>query len=129
MSQNWRTEVDAQDYFGHQKKQLNLADRRPVIRRPSDLVGPGINIHATRITNFNDPLVTFNGFFSAAPAATNAPTNTGAYIGWVSSDAELGGIQLFTNLNNGTTYRRTFTRNALDPDSHSALIWGAWAAV
>lgn len=37
MGSNWRTEVDAEDYFGHQKKKLDIADRRPLIRRGSGL--------------------------------------------------------------------------------------------
>lgn len=129
MSQNWRTEVDAQDYFGHQRKQLSLADRRPVIRRPSDLVGPGIAQSALRVEDLNDPLATYNGYFSIASGGLNAPTGSGAHVGFVSSDVELGGVQLFTNLSSGVTYRRTFVRNAMDLSSHTALIWSAWAAV
>lgn len=129
MSQNWRVEVDAEDYFGHQRKQLNIADRRPVIRRPSDLVGPGIAQAAVRIEDFNELLVTYNGFFSAAEGATNAPSLVGAHVGWVSSDDELGGVQLFTNLASGVVYRRVFNRTQTDPFSHTALIWGVWAAI
>lgn len=125
-SHNWRTEVNAVDYFGHQKKQLNVADRRPVIRRASDLVGPGVAATAVRITDYNDLLATYNGFFSSAPDALNAPGADDPYVGTVVSDAELGGVQMFTNLTTGVVYRRVFNRN---PSDAATIYWGAWAAV
>ena len=124
MSQSWRTEVDAGDYFLHQKKQLSLADRRPVIRRSSDLVGPNIGAAATRITDFNDLLATYNGFCSAAPGAAGAPNSTDAYIGYVVMDDELGGEQVFRSLVSGVEYARTALRNPSDP---SSITWSSWA--
>jgi hypothetical protein len=124
MSESSRTEVDATDYFGHQKKKLGLADRRPVIRKASDLVGPGINANATRITNFNDLLATYNGFFAADAGALVAPNSTDQFSGITVSDAELGGTQVFSSLSTGITYRRVFTRSPLDA---SSVLWGAWA--
>lgn len=126
MTQNWRTEVDAGDYFGHQRKQLQIADRRPVIRRASDLVGPGIATHAVRITDFNDILATFNGFYSAAGDSVNKPPAAGAYVGWVVSDAELGGVQMFTSLDTAAQYKRVFNRSVGDTET---LYWGSWLAV
>ncbi len=125
--QNWRPEIDAEDYFSHQKKKLNVADRRPVIRKASDLVGPGIDGQAVRIDNFNDPLAQFNGYFSAVVAsgmdvAMNAPAE-GSFIGTVISDAELGGKQMFTSLGDGKEYVRTFIRNPTDTDF---VFWGPW---
>lgn len=122
-NQNWRTEIGAQDYFGHQQKKLQIADRRPVIRRASDLVGPGIGATAVRITNFNDLLATFDGFFSADANAASAPNDTDAFVGFTSSDSELGGLQQFTSLATGVVYQRVFTRN---PADSSAVYWGAW---
>lgn len=122
-NQNWRTEVDAQDYFGHQKKQLNVADRRPVIRKASDLVGPGIGLSATRITDFNNLLATFDGYYSAEAGAANAPTDDQQYVGITTMDAELGGVQVFYGLTDNGVYRRIFTRNPADA---SAIYWGAW---
>lgn len=125
-SQNWRTEVDATDYFSHQKKQVQLADRRPVIRRASDLVGPGIAPTAVRITNYNDLLAAYNGFFSSAPGAANAPTTGDSYVGTVVGDAELGGIQTFTNLDTEVRYQRVFRRN---PSDAATIYWGAWVVI
>lgn len=128
-NQNWRTPVDAEDYFTSQQKKLNIADRRPVIRRPSDLVGPGIAADAVRITDWNDALATFNGFFSSAAGALNAPdlvrpaADRSAVMGWVTGDPELGGIQEVRLLRDGLNFTRTFTRNPNDP---SIITWSTW---
>lgn len=124
--QNWRTEVNAPDYFGHQKKQAAIENRRPVIRKASDLVGPGINANAVRITDFNDTLATYDGFFAADLGALNPPNNVEAFIGTVSSDAGLGGIQSFTGLTSGTYYQRVFVRN---PSDAATIYWGEWGVV
>lgn len=127
--QNWRTDIDAADYFLHQKKKMAVADRRPVIRRASDLVGPGIAEGAVRLGDFNDPLATFNGFYSAVPGALNAPDaqmplhEREDFIGQVVSDSALGGRQVFTGLATGIEFSRTFRRSPTDP---SAIAWGAW---
>lgn len=124
-AQNWREEVTATDYFAHRQKQLNLNDRRPQVRRASDIVGPGIGAQAVRITNFNDRLATFNGFFSAEANAMAGPTGDEAHVGFVSSDSELGGVQMFYGVESGTRYRRVFTRKTYAPDS---ILWGSWVA-
>lgn len=121
--QNWRVEDSAETYFGHQKKTLAVADRRPVIRRASDIVGPGINAMATRITDYNDILATYNGYYSSEAGASNAPNSDEAFVGITVMDSALGGYQQFTGLDTGTEYRRIFTRNPSDPDM---IFWGAW---
>jgi hypothetical protein len=126
MSDDHRIEIDALDYLGARQKELNLNSRRPQVRKASDLVGPGIGAQAVRITNFSDLLAVFNGFYSAAPGATDAPNSTHPFVGHTVSDAELGGVQIFTSLTNGTVYRRTFLRN---PSDASVLYWGSWATV
>lgn len=126
MSSNWRQETDAADYFGHQQKKLNVADRRPVIRRASDLVGPGIGASATRITDFSDLLATYNGYFSSVPGARHAPNDTEAFVGHVVMDDTLGGRQVFTGLTSRTEYARVFVRNPGDPSNPDTILWGDW---
>lgn len=120
---DWRIETDGMDYFRSQKKTLEVADRRPVIRKAGDLVGPGIGANTTRLTDYNDLLATFNGYFSSAIGALNAPTADEAFVGEIISDAELGGMQVFTGLSTGIEYRRTFSRSPIDPE---ALSWSPW---
>lgn len=125
-SQNWRIGVDATDYFGHQKKQVQIDARRPVIRRASDLVGPGVAATAVRITDYNNLLATYNGFFSSDVGVSNGPPVSGPYVGTVASDAELGGIQTFTNLDTEVRYQRVFRRNPSDP---ATIYWGDWEVI
>lgn len=126
MSDSGRIGVNAEDYFLDNQKKLNLSDRRPVTRRASDLVGPGISGHAVRVTDWSDLLATFNGFFSSAPNANGAPNATHVFVGYVVSDDELGGIQNLTSLNSNAVFQRTFTRNPSDP---TVLYWSTWKTV
>lgn len=124
---DWRQQVDAGDYFGAQKKHLAMESRRPSPRSLADLAGPGIGARAQRLTDFNEELATLDGFFSAVAGTPNAPNGTDPFVGFISSDATLGGVQIFTSLTTGQTYRRTFLRNVNDPDW---VTWPtAWAAI
>ena len=122
--QNWRVPVDAETYFKHQQKAQAVADRRPVIRKAADLVGPGINAAAIPITDFSDPLATYNGFFSAVAGAFGAPNSTEAFVGMTINDATMGGTQTFQGLTTRKTFSRTFTRN---PADLASLFWTGWA--
>ena len=122
--EDWRIDVDASEYFLHQQKRDNLTQRRPVIRKAHELVGPGINASAVRLLDFNDPLATYNGYYSSAPGAANAPNAEDVFIGIVTMDGELGGWQRFRSLDTDDVYDRSFTRHPLDAE---VLFWGAWA--
>lgn len=123
MNEDWRIPVTAEDYFAAQKKRVATEERRPVIRKASDLVGPGIDSSAVRLTDLNDQLATYNGYYSTEPGAVNAPNAGDPFVGLVFADAELGGRQEFTSLVSGNTYTRTFIRNPADPDSVSFGPW------
>jgi len=123
MSQDWRVGTNSDDYFRHRDKRIATEERRPVVRKASDLVGPGINSSATRITDFNDTLATFNGYYSADVGAAYAPNATDPFIGFVSMDESLGGRQVFTSLVSGNEYTRVFLRN---PADESSISWGLW---
>jgi len=123
-TENWRPVVNATDYLGGQKKRVEIEQRRPTIRKAADLVGPGIGPEAVRITDYNNLLATFNGYYSSAAGALNAPNATEAFVGQVISDAEFGGRQVFTGLTSGTEYVRTFTRSPTDAET---IGWGLWS--
>lgn len=128
--QDWRIGTNGEDYLLHRDKQLAVADRRPVIRRGADLVGPGIGAGAVRLDDLNNLLGTFNGYYSSVPGALNAPDahlpvgQRESFVGYVVSDPELGGRQVFTGLTSGTEYSRTFYRSPTDPE---ALGWSPWS--
>lgn len=121
--QNWRTDTNAEEYFGQQKKKVNLADRRPVIRKASDLVGPGIGPVAIPITDYNDLLATYNGYFSAPAGTFGAPNDEEDFVGFVINDATMGGVQTFIGLDSHVSYQRVFRRNPSDPES---ILWDSW---
>lgn len=122
---DWRIGVDARDYFGAQRKQLQVADRRPVIRNAADLVGPGIAALANRVLDFDNPLARFNGYFATDGALNGPPLGT-RFVGQVVVDETLGGIQMFTDLDSGEDWRRAFTRAPADVDS---ITWHPWVRV
>lgn len=136
--QNWRIESDATDYFTHRKKEFEVADRRPVVRKPSDLagMGPGIGANAVPIIDFNDLLATYDGFYSAS-RAVNGPEpiedvlspdfgyDVNLYAGTVVSDAELGGVQKFTDIVSGESWHRAFRRA---PSDETYIVWGPWVS-
>lgn len=123
MSQDWRMGTNAEDFLRGNQKRLALDERRPVIRKASDLVGPGIDAAAVSITDYNDVLATFNGYYSSVPGALYAPNTADSFIGFVIMDDTLGGVQTFTSLVSGNEYRRTFLRNPSDEDSLSFGLW------
>lgn len=123
MSNDWRIDVTAVDYLTGQNKKVATEERRPTIRKASDLVGPGIASTAVRITDFNDLLATFNGYYSAAAGADYAPNTTDSFIGSVIADDLLGGVQTFTSLETGVQYDRTFLRS---PGDEASIAWGLW---
>lgn len=123
---NWRPAVNSRDYLLNQQKKGAVADRRPVIRKASDLVGPGVGASATRITDFNDLLATFDGYYAADPGALDAPNNTDTFVGFVVMDSLLGGWQQFRSLETGVAYNRGFTRNPTDP---ATIYWGNWTSL
>ncbi len=123
MTKNWPTPVDAFDYMRQEQKKVAIEERRPVIRRASDLVGPGIAASAVRITDWADTLATFNGYYCSLPGVTGAPNTTHAFVGFTVMDAEVGGTQTVVSMTNGVEYRRTFSRNPADPEF---ISWGPW---
>lgn len=132
--QNWRTDVTWLDYVGHQRKKNQVSDRRPVIRKASDLVGPGINSSATVVTDWNNALATFNGYFSSVRALNGPRPETSGpdddydihpYTGYVVMDATYGGKQVITDLDTMIDYSRIFRRAPYDP---STIVWGAWTS-
>lgn len=121
---NGRPDHDnASVYFGNQKKKTTLADRRPLIRRASDLVGPGISVYSVPISDFNNLLATFNGYFSADGTAANSPVGGEQFVGTVASDETMGGVQTFTSLTTESVWQRVFRRA---PGDSETLSWGTW---
>lgn len=125
--QNWSPQTTAGEYFQQNEKRLKFGERRASYSRAVDLVGPGINSYATRITDFDNELATFNGYFSAgAGEAINAPTDDWNLVGTVTSDAEFGGMQVFYPVGSGAPderYERMFRRAPMDSEVITFTSW------
>lgn len=122
--ENWTIPTDAETYLRHQQKAVNLDSRRPVPRKASDLgLGPGMGANAVPVDDLSDILATFNGYYSSVPGAANAPNETDTFVGYTISDGVTGGRQVFTSLETGLDYNRTFVRSPVDPE---ALSWTMW---
>lgn len=128
-SEDWRIGTDAKTYFLHEQKANRIERRRPTVRTAGDLVGPGIDASATTVTNWNDVLATFDGYFSSAAGAASAPTPGEPYVGHTVSDADLGGYQTLTGVTSGSIWVRTFNRNAADPETVGFTPWTPMAGV
>ncbi len=123
MTHNWPTPTDAGEYFRQEQKKTALEQRRPIFRRASDLVGPGIGASAVRVTDWGNTLATFNGYYASNPGAVGAPTSGEPFVGYTVMDDEIGGTQALTGMTSGREYTRTFRRNPADPEF---ITWGAW---
>lgn len=124
MSENWRARVNAFDHFSQQQRRSDIEKRRPVPRRATDLgLGPGISASAVLVTNWNDLLAQYDGYFSSAVGAFGAPNDTEAFVGLTINDSTLGGVQQATGLVSGNHYRRVFRRNPSDSRSVSFAAW------
>lgn len=124
MTQNWRTRVNAQDHFGQEKRRAEIEQRRPALRSPRDLgLGPGIGASAVKVTNWNDLLAQYDGYFSSEVGAFGAPNDTEAFVGLTINDSTLGGVQEATGVVSGNHYRRVFRRNPSDARSVSFAAW------
>lgn len=126
---DWTIPVTLEDTLRQGRKRASMEQRRPVARRLSDLAGPGFGPVASRISDFNDPVATYNGYFSTAPLAENRPMPgslldaESTYIMHVIADAEYGGVQTVTRMRDGLSWRRIFRRNPGDPET---ITWTAW---
>lgn len=61
-------------------RSLTSQERRPDIKRPHDLLGPGFGPHATQLLDWNSPTARFSGFWMSTDAA-NGPTPAGKFMG------------------------------------------------
>jgi hypothetical protein len=55
-------------------------ERRPEIKKASDLLGPGFGSYAKQLLDWNSPSARFNGFWATSDAL-NGPTETGKFMG------------------------------------------------
>lgn len=76
--QNWSIPTDMLDFMNQSEKRLGNEERRPVVKSPVDLLGPGFagGPLCTPMTDFNDKNFWFNGMYYAPKGTLNGPNGT-----------------------------------------------------
>lgn len=130
--QNWVIPTNALEFFSQQDRRIGQEERRPSIRKASDLLGPGIAPYAVPLTDFNSDMAAFNGFFIAEPSTPDlngGPDNTKWWVGQTIADQFNGGWQMFSTFQAADAVDgrhmlkvRSF---ALAPDSNTRF-YSAW---
>lgn len=91
---NWpQPDQDPELYFRHQEKRILSEQRRPIVRKAADILGPGFAPYATQIDDWNADAAAFNGYFWSVGNADNAPEDIGAgetWLGWSISQGQTG---------------------------------------
>lgn len=97
--------------------------RRPIVRKAADILGPGFAPFATVITDWNSDEAAFNGYFwSAAAADSNAPDTTSIWMGHCVSNGQYGWQQVLAVDPAATTYwTRIWSLVA------GVRVYGVWA--
>lgn len=109
----WNQPTSAKDYFRDVDKNLDRQERRPVVRRASDLLGPGFGPYAQVVGDWNEDTAAFTGFFYSEPGALNSPDNLLHWIGQVISTPSGFGVQRLWQVHESgwplPIYERKFT--------------------
>lgn len=129
MSQNWAIPQTAEEYFSQQAKRQGQEERRPQIRKASDLLGPGVAAFAVEIDDFSGDIAAFNGFFIAPPGAANSPDNTKWWIGQTIATQADGGTQMFSTFQSADAPHTVMLRGfVIAPDS-PARFYSPWEQI
>lgn len=93
---NWpHPDNDPELYMRHQEKRIMAEQRRPIVRKASDILGPGFGPLATELSDWNSDEAAFNGYFwSAASTTSNAPDTTSVWMGICVSNGLFGWQQV-----------------------------------
>jgi hypothetical protein len=90
---NWPVAVTGQDWVHQTEKRISHEERRPLVRRAADLLGPGLGPRCIRIVDWNADETAFNGFFYSEPGSLNSPDTDVYWMGQVICNDDGFGIQ------------------------------------
>lgn len=129
MSQNWAIPQNAEEYFSQQSKRQGQEERRPLIRKASDLLGPGIAPFAVTIDDLDGDIAAFNGFFIVPPGTPNSPDDTTWWIGQTIAGETGGGTQMFSTFQSADAPHVVMLRGfVIAPDS-PARFYSPWQQI
>lgn len=125
---NYPTTTDGEGYFRETEKRIAHQERRPMVKRASDLLGPGIAPYAVQIAHWNADEATFNGTFWTAPGDTGAPDLTHWWIGQTEASSDGFGIQQVLTFHDSAVFPPlTYRRQFFDP-GNSNITYSQWVS-
>lgn len=125
-SQDWPIAQGAADFLGQQSKRLGQEERRPQVRKASDLLGPGFAPFAVTIDDLNGDVAAFNGMFIVPPGTPGSPDSAKWWVGETIADDVTGGTQRFSTFRTLDAPHTTMMRGfSYAPDS-PMRFYSAW---
>ena len=125
-----RAIVTHQDWMNDAQRRMAAQERRRHISTAAELLGPGVAPQAVRVTDWNDEVFAFNGFYYCETGALNSPDDTKAWIGYSLADPDGNGVQILwtyvtvaTDLGTWTPVRKA--RAFATPDG-STRLFSTW---
>lgn len=85
-----------EDWMRNIERRLLNQERRVQITTAADLLGPGVGPNATEVSDWNNDVIDFNGFFFSQPGALNSPDTDHWWMGYSLADPDGVGFQRIT---------------------------------
>lgn len=118
--------TDMEGWMRSTEKRLMHEERRPIVRRASDLLGPGFAPYAVQTLNWNSDETQFNGLFFSEVGAENSPDNSMFWIGSVTATRDGRGVQEVWTFDGAEPLH--YTRSWVT-GNNPIPTWSAWTAV
>lgn len=122
---NWpHPDDDPELYLRHQEKRIANEQRRPMVRKASDILGPGFAPFATQLIDWNADEAAFNGYFWSDTGALNTPVGVGVSV-WMGITISSGtiGFQQVWEVSPGTMTEK----KRVWALTSGVRVYGAWA--
>lgn len=108
---NWRIEQGFEDHLRGQTKRVDFEQRKPTVRKASDLLGPLLGPSSSVFEDSlnGDIAAGFNGMFIVPPGTPNSPDIAKWFVAEVINSA-LGGVQVLRTFKPGDAPHQSYMR-------------------
>lgn len=125
-----RATTTPQDWVNDVERRIAAQQRRRHITSAADLLGPGIASKATRVVDWNDETMDFNGIYCSDTGSLNSPDAGKRWIGTSFVDEAGNGIQILSVYVDSAAALATWTpsrkvRAFVVPDG-STRVFSTW---
>lgn len=128
MVKNYPTVTDAEGYIRETEKRIANQERRPMVKRASDLLGPGIAPYAVQIDHWNADEATFNGTFWTAPGDTGAPDLTHWWVGQTEASSDGFGVQQVVTFHDSALFPPITRRRQFYDPGNGNITYSNWVS-